>query len=271
MNQPEKSSPFLRARPITHSDDRLEIETPESVAFAYKVAGIGSRFLAAAIDTALIALLQVFVNLTCLLVYLAAGEGASDAAPELIYWTVGIALFLAFAVAWGYYIFFELIWNGQSPGKRVVGLRVIRGDGMPISFAESAIRNLVRAVDFLPISYAVGIVAMFADAKSRRLGDLAAGTLVVWDQPARPLAPLIAPPTLAEMRPRPPRNLPVERLTAGEVEIAEDFLRRRSSLANRAELARHLATNLAKRLELPPESITDAEALLEEIVGAAHR
>ncbi len=256
---------------MIHSDDRLEIETPERVAFAYKVAGIGSRFLAAVIDTALIALLQLFVNVTWLLVYLGAGEGASDPAPGLIYWMVGIALFLAFAVSWSYYIFFDLIWNGQSPGKRVVGLRVIRGDGMPISFAESAIRNLVRAVDFLPISYAAGVVAMFADAKSRRLGDLAAGTLVVWDQAARPLAPPIATLPGAEMHPRSPRNLQLERLAAGEIEIAEDFLRRRTSLANRAELARHLATTLAQRLGLPQESIGDAEALLEEIVAAAHR
>jgi hypothetical protein len=89
---------------------------------------------------------------------------------------------IAFGFLWGYYIFFETLWDGQTPGKRRARLRVIRSDGLPIGFAEAAIRNLVRMVDFLPAYYGVGVVAMFVDGRSRRLGDLAAGTLVVRDK-----------------------------------------------------------------------------------------
>src|SRR5215510_11634669 len=88
----------------------------------------------------------------------------------------------SFVLFWGYYIFFEMLWNGQTPGKRWVGLRVIRTDGTPITLSESFIRNLTRLVDFLPAAYGIGIISMFLDKQSRRLGDLAAGTLVVHDR-----------------------------------------------------------------------------------------
>src|SRR5262249_22782148 len=176
------------------------IDTPENVVFGYRVAGIGSRFLAAIIDSALIVVLEIVVNLALLLVVLNLfRESLNSNDNAAIAWLLGLFGLIAFAILWGYYIFFELLWNGQSPGKRRMGLRVLRMDGTPITLSESIIRNLVRLVDFLPAYYGVGVVVMFIDGQSRRLGDLAAGTVVVHDRAAVTLESLAA----ASARPNP--------------------------------------------------------------------
>ena len=176
-------------------DDTLRIDTPENVIFGYRVAGIGSRFLAAIIDSLLIVVLEVVVNAAVLLlarfIFRVSFAGNDDAG---LAWLLGIFGLIAFAFLWGYYIFFEMLWNGQSPGKRRMGLRVLRLDGTPITLSESIIRNLVRLVDFLPAYYGVGVVVMFINSQARRLGDLAAGTVVVHDRAAVTLESLAAAP-----------------------------------------------------------------------------
>ena len=187
-------------------DDYLHIDTPENVAFGYEVAGIGSRFLAALVDTLLIVILQVIVNVTLLLLVAAFLDFRLDdlnGLPSGWAWVAAAFGLVAFAFLWGYYIFFELLWNGQSPGKRMVGLRVLRANGAPITLAESLIRNLVRLIDFLPMYYGVGVVTMFIDSKSRRLGDLAAGTLVVRER-ARITLESLASPLPTPPQPAPP-------------------------------------------------------------------
>src|SRR5258706_12013278 len=177
------------------SDDTLRIDTPENVIFGYRVAGIGSRFLAALVDSLLIVVLEVVVNAAALLVgrFVFKFSFAGDDTAGLA-WLLGLFGLLSFAFLWAYYIFFEMLWNGQPPGKRWVGLRVLRLDGTPITLSESIIRNLVRLVDFLPAYYGVGVVAMFISSQSRRLGDLAAGTVVVHDRAAVTLESLAAAP-----------------------------------------------------------------------------
>src|SRR5262249_33255826 len=128
-------------------------------------------------------------------------------------WLLAVFGLVAFAFLWGYYIFFEMAWNGQSPGKRWVGLRVMRLDGTPLTLSESIIRNLVRLVDFLPAYYGVGVVAMFISSQSRRLGDLAAGTVVVHDRAAVTLASLAASAQVTPAAGPVVASLPVERLT----------------------------------------------------------
>lgn len=235
------------------SEDFLNIQTPENVVFGYEVAGIGSRFLAALVDTLLIAAAE-FVLFLALLFAFRGFFNSSDftIAP----WIVAVAGLLSFAILWGYYIFFELYWNGQTPGKRWAGVRVIRTDGMPITLAESVIRNLVRLVDFLPASYGVGVVAMFINEQSRRLGDLAAGTVVVRERSAVTLDSLAKPglvhlhgfktPTAEESA-----AWPLERLTERDVEMAEDFLRRRHDLPDSYPLAHRLLQLLYERMDLP--------------------
>src|SRR5688500_9102149 len=164
---------------MTLPEETLDIQTPENVAFDYQIAGIGSRFLASLLDTTIVVFLQVVILIVVTLIIQSVdGSVFSDLISASVSAVFGL---IAAVFYWGYYVFFEMLWNGQSPGKRWVGLRVIRGDGMPITLSESLIRNLARLVDFLPAAYGIGIVTMFIDKQSRRLGDLAAGTLVVQD------------------------------------------------------------------------------------------
>jgi uncharacterized RDD family membrane protein YckC len=253
-------------------DDYLTIDTPENVAFGYDVAGLGSRFLAALVDTFLILILQLIVNFVLLLLVRGLLEELLPDGSDITLWLTALLSLVAFAFFWGYYIFFEMIWNGQSPGKRWVGLRVIRTDGTPITLTESIIRNLIRLVDFLPMYYGVGVVTMFINDQSRRLGDLAAGTLVVRDQATITLEslgtkstfPVV--PTL-HISPR-TADLPVERLSQQDIQVIEDFFRRRYELTNRRELARRLLLTLFERMSLPPPDAEGimAEDLLAEIV-----
>lgn len=253
--------------PSELQDDYLKIDTPENVVFGYKVAGIGSRFLAALVDTLIIVVLQLLTFLTFALILgslfrsgllnrPASIGGSSGDIDVLFAWGAAIVGLISFAFFWGYYILFEMIWNGQSPGKRWMGLRVIKTDGTPITLAESIIRNLVRLVDFLPASYGVGVVAMFIDPQSRRLGDLAAGTLVVFDRAEIALESLSAKPT-AHIAPGSAvgavvTTFALERLTTHEIQMAEDFLRRRNELANRSALAEKILLVLLEKMGASP-------------------
>jgi hypothetical protein len=171
-----------------------------------------------------------------------------------------LALFL---VQWGYWVGFETLWAGRSPGKRALGIRVVRLDGSPVGFAEVALRNLGRVADFLPILYAVGITAMAVNPRSRRLGDLLAGTLVVRERPVDL--------SRYDQGAGAPRVLGAQ-LTASEYELVASFLARAGSLdaGARERVALGLAEPLARRL--PPErrqavlaSGADAEGFLREL------
>ncbi len=259
---------------MTFSDDILNIDTPENVAFEYDIAGIGSRFLACLVDTALIGAIVLVIVLGLMALFnLVVPDGLSSS-NSMVYWVIAAISLVVFAVNWGYYIFFEMYWNGQSPGKRLVHLRVIRTDGGPISLTESVVRNLVRIVDMMPSAYGIGVISMFISSQSRRLGDLAAGTLVVHDhRPAtlEGLAALAAAPAQpALMGADLPPELPVERLSTGELQVVEEFLRRRDGLFNRPQLAELLARRLHAGMGLagdPPEW-PEAEKLLTQIFQA---
>ena len=242
-------------------EETLDINTPENVAFGYQVAGIGSRFLATLVDTLLITLLQIIVSITYYVTLYALDIDPTGGASAWVAAVFGIVVFLFY---WGYYIFFEMLWNGQTPGKRWAGLRVIRAEGTPITLSESLIRNLTRIVDFLPAFYGVGIITMFIDKRSRRLGDLAAGTLVVHDR---------APITIQELSVKRTVNLgmqgltkisldgfPVERLTNEDLNLIEDFLSRRDQLTHRETLALQILNTLHTRLGLPLPAMSRLEA-----------
>lgn len=247
-------------------EDRYLVETPEIVAVAYDVAGIGSRGMAAIIDTLLILALQIGFGALLLMVATVADD-SSLVNPLLAIWALG-----SFLLLWGYYLLFELIWSGQSPGKRLLGLRVVREGGRPITFAASAVRNLIRLIDFLPLFYGIGAIAMFADARSRRLGDLAAGSLVVRESAALSLDSLTAATTPVPLAPRPadapdtPLLPNLHLVGATEYELAQDFLRRRAGIdaRRRADLAASLAAALCARLGLTPDG--DPELLVEHFV-----
>jgi uncharacterized RDD family membrane protein YckC len=151
-------------------DTYREVVTPEGVALHLPVAGPVPRALAWAIDLAIrLGILMLVGTVFALLG--AAGQG--------LYL---IALFLIF---WAYPILFEALWDGQTPGKKAMSLRVVNGDGAPVGWLPAITRNLLRTVDMLPFGYAAGLVACLADPHARRLGDMVAGTLVVHDERER--------------------------------------------------------------------------------------
>jgi uncharacterized RDD family membrane protein YckC len=239
------------------------------VIFGYEVVGIGSRFMAALVDTAIILILQIVVNLTMVLLLgnlLGLDLGSA--------WITAVFGLISFALLWGYYIFFEMLWNGQTPGKRLVGLRVLRSDGTPITLTESIIRNLVRFVDFLPLFYGLGVVVMFVNAQSRRLGDLAAGTLVVRDRADLTLDNLTEIPQLQSSLAVPAQIIeevatwPIERLTEADIQLAEGYLHRRTDLENGPHLAQQILRRLLARMELPNSSISALQSphVLAQIV-----
>jgi uncharacterized RDD family membrane protein YckC len=258
-------------------DDYVSIDTPENVAFGYKVAGIGSRFLAALVDTLLIFLLQLVALLALVFAVTTFFSNEQLEGSSVVPWLLAIFGLISFAFLWGYYILFEMLWNGQSPGKRWVGLRVIKTDGTPVTLAESIIRNLIRLVDFLPAYYGVGVVTMFINQQSRRLGDLAAGTLVVHDRTTITLESLAARPAAQWLAPSGPAStrvseMPLERLTEHDLQIAEEFLRRQTDLANRSALAGRILQALLDRMDVRPEQVSGMrpESLIADIVQA-HR
>jgi uncharacterized RDD family membrane protein YckC len=156
------------------------IETPENVELQRRLAGIGTRFIAGLMDTLLITLMYIVL----LLLFLTLGiniisyAGISDV---LGMWVLAIMIFIAFLIYWGYFVLFEMLTNGQSPGKKYMKIRVVMVEGGGISLNSIAVRNLLRVVDAIGL-YAVAGITMFVTQKVQRLGDLAAGTVVISEE-----------------------------------------------------------------------------------------
>lgn len=154
--------------------ERFRVVTPENVAFEYEIAGFFSRLLAWLLD------LLILILLTAVL-----SGSLSALAPVLGGFTSTLFTVTYFLLNWGYFILMEWRWGGQSLGKRALGLRVIGDDGVRITLLQSAIRNLFRVIDNLPLLYLVGGTAAFFSPQGKRLGDMAAGTLVIQERARR--------------------------------------------------------------------------------------
>ncbi len=246
-------------------DRTLEVRTPESIAFNYELAGLGSRFLALTVDLAIQILTLVVLGLGLLLVVsrlprVAHAVGAA-VAPGKLAESVGLAAVIAvlFMLLFGYFIVFEALWNGQTPGKKLLGLRVVRDGGYPIDFGASLIRNLIRVGEQLIGFYALAAISALISPENKRLGDHAAGTIVVRD------ARLASPRSLTEPRAE-PVYAPTAYLSGEERALIKRFLDRRDALSadRRKELAAQLALRIRERI--PPElSRLDDESLLERL------
>lgn len=246
-------------------EDRISIATPEGIDLDVTLAGLGSRFVAALLDQ----LIQGAVLLALLLLGLAGfgfGDlgGGGDSAALLF----GAAMVLVFfLVQFGYHILFETRAGGRTPGKRWAGLRVVRAGGGPVTFTASAIRNVVRLIDMLPGAYAVGIVAILATSRNQRLGDMAAGTLVIRErtgETVKPVAPWLRP----EVRLEPSeqaRTWDASAVTADEVAAVRRFLDRRATLTDepRARLAAELARRLRPKVVGPHGDMHPEDFLLD--------
>ena len=229
--------------------EHVSVETPEQIDIQFQQAGIGSRFYAALIDTALLTLIS-------LVGYYVNRQFISELGDIVGNWLSALGGVIVFALFWGYYIAFEVTTNGQSVGKRVLGLRVIKEGGYPIGFADAAIRNLVRIVDFLPFFYGVGLICMLANKNWRRLGDLAAGTLVI--KTARTELKLANGGSQADTASIsiPPREfvytawIQPALVTETEMRVIREYLARRGTLPGyrRLELARVIASPIVKKM-----------------------
>ena len=286
-DSPEPHARTNRRMPGQFQDQLSEeytIDTPENVTFGYEVAGIGSRFIAALIDNIILFALIIGLNIALLvLIGSLAGDPATleqgiEQTDED--WVVGVVIaiyaLLNFAIWWGYYLLFEWLWHGQTIGKRTVRIRVVRSDGAPVSFVPVAVRNLVRIIDMLPFAYAVGVITMFCNRQSRRLGDFAAGTLVVKDQGELTLEslmsalPAVAPSKLRTALPadQQPDTTPeltpdqdwsgIRRLSPADYELVQETLARYRSGNLEGPLLKRVATAIATKLERAPSSSTDS-------------
>lgn len=220
------------------TEETLVIETPERVALHFALASIGNRFLACAVDHGL----QVFAILMIAIAFFSVGrfDRIGSRLAEAPKWMQAALIILGFLIWSGYFVFFEGVWNGQTPGKRWLRLRVIREDGRPVTFWEAAARNLLRIVDMMPFPfYSVGLVSVFVSTRDQRIGDLIAGTVVVREREGQ--APTFnqlfaAPITDAALR----RSFKAVQfagdpsvLTEREIEVVETFLRRCWDLPDR--------------------------------------
>src|SRR5262245_53723059 len=159
-------------------DEHRSIVTPDHIELDFELAGLGSRFLALIVDALLIGLL--IIALVLIAIILGLGSIARSASMSAGSWVLAFAIFGYFVLMWGYFLFFEALNNGQTPGKRWTGIRVVRDDGLPVRWRESALRNLVRAADILPPpACIVGGLMVLLSKQGKRLGDVVAGTVVV--------------------------------------------------------------------------------------------
>jgi len=253
-----------RISPDSISPDQISIDTPELVSIDMPLAGLGSRFIALLVDYIIWT-----VALILLVIIAALLSPAISAFNKLsAQWAEAIVIFLIFLFNWGYFTLFEAFWNGRTPGKKVAKIRVIQRSGRSIGLFESMARNFIRYIDQIPFFYAVGVITMFVNKQHQRLGDLAAGTLVVRDrEPETALwgesssrtftAQLFASAAIPE--PHHALSLPalgIARLSSADLEVLESFFSRRldMSLETRALLAQRIAAAIQAKsgLEIPP-------------------
>jgi uncharacterized RDD family membrane protein YckC len=222
-------------------DTSQSVATPEGVDLALVPAGIVPRVSAFAIDLAIRGvLLGVVASVLGIL-------GALG---------MGLMLLITFLVEWFYPVAFEVLGQGATPGKRSLGLTVVESDGRPVGFAASVIRNLLRTADFLPFLFGFGILFMLFHPRFQRLGDLAAGTLVVW-------APT---PIAAPMLPPAPVRAPGQKLRLNEQKAIIAFAERSQRLSDSRQ--EELADILAPLTQAPgPEGVQRLRGMARWLAG----
>jgi uncharacterized membrane protein SpoIIM required for sporulation len=226
-------------------EQTVDVETPELVVLTYSIAGIGSRAMAAITDLLLVAAAFVVLGIVWFLVIAAGGFAGFNLSGS---WGLALLIIVQFALLWGYYVLFEGLMDGQTPGKRLHRIRVVREGGYSVTFGTSAVRNLIRVLDMQPVFfYLVGMISVLATRRGRRLGDIVAGTIVVRED-ARSAAPSTA---------TTPARATAETAAALHTQLSEDeyvvlgrFVERWGTLdgLKRAALAQQLAARFGAAL-----------------------
>ncbi|HTW84832.1 MAG TPA: RDD family protein [Candidatus Sulfotelmatobacter sp.] len=239
----------------------VDVRTGEAVAIRYELAGVGSRFLAVMLD--LLAQIAIVAAVVIVLAFFGSSQpthrlGVADRALRA--WEIAIVVAFLFAVFFGWFIIFETWWSGRTPGKRALGLRVVRDGGFPVDLGSVAIRNLVRVIEFSFGFYAISALSALISKENKRLGDFAAGTIVVRERAAA------APDLDAYLDHN--AALPATGLRDDDRLLIERFLARRAGLEPTARwrLASRIAAKVRPTLIAPYANLDD-EALLEYLVG----
>jgi len=238
---------------------KLTIETPEQISLEFPLAGVGSRGYALCVDTLIQVIAAVVVGLIVAFTLPDLGRSWVQARN----WEIAIAVFLLFCLYWGYFAIFEILWNGQTPGKRHAKIRVISASGRPITVFEGIGRNFMRAIDSIGF-YLVGSVTCAIDKQNRRLGDMVAGTVVVHEIEEQGVfywygqGKSVSAPSVAHE---------VASLTDQEFQLVETFLARRLDIPNlqRLESGRAIAERMGEKLHIAKEQRLSDEEFLEEI------
>lgn len=233
-------------------EQTVDVETPELVLVSYSIAGVGSRVLAALTDLGIVgAVLTVLV-----IAFVALVPRGSLGSASSVGWAAAVLILAQFVVFWGYYVLFEGLMDGQTPGKRLNGLRVVREEGFSVTFGVSAVRNLVRIVDMQPVAfYLVGMGSILLTRRGQRLGDIVAGTIVVREGVQRREVvagvPVAQAPRTAHMLGAPALQTA---LSEAEFRVLDRFVDRWATLApaRRTVLADGLATRFADALRDDP-------------------
>jgi len=243
--------------------DRITVDTPEQITLELPLAGVGSRFMAIALDT----VIQFVIYLAGFFALI----GLSKLAPTFPFWfrwipqswAPAIVIILFFCVYWGYFAFFEMIWKGRTPGKRVAGIRAIKDTGRALNVYEVIGRNLMRAVDALPTLYFVGIVAVLFSRKNQRLGDLLVGSIVVHDK-----APEQVRLDWSSSNTTDANALPeLSKISSEELALIETYLQRRDSFdfATRDATAYKIVSRITAKTGIQRDANQSLDEFLERI------
>jgi uncharacterized RDD family membrane protein YckC len=267
--------------------DQLNIETPEQVELEFAVAGIGSRFVAVLIDHLVMGGVFLVLGLLWGILF----SSVANRINLLGKWILAVFIALNFVLYWGYFTLFEAFWRGQTPGKHIMKLRVIKDSGRQITLFEAMSRNLLRIIDYLPALYLAGVITMLCTKRNQRLGDLAAGTIVVHERsdeqplliergtsivPAQSF-PVFDPVSSATAQSA--GGVPadaVAKLRADDLLLIESFFARALdlSLTTRAEIAGRIAAQMAAKMSVTvpagnPERFLEAIAYAMRSSGRA--
>jgi len=230
----------------------------------FAVAGIGSRFLALAIDT----LIQIGVGIVLVIALSILGITASALGLRAQgLWLLAAFGFGVFLLMFGYFAIFEIIWNGQTPGKRMAGIRAVKETGRPLTPSESIGRNLLRIVDQLPAFYGIGILVALLNAKNKRLGDFIAGSVVVRESSMKDIKPIWQTTQSAQTSEAPHARVSTATLSLEELAIIDAFLERRYDLAPdvRSRMASEILARLQPKLAPDARARLSTESLLEAL------
>ncbi len=245
----------------------VTIRTPENIELSYALAGPGSRGAAYVVDLFIMtAVAQVLLNVIMAAFVLLLSTFKVDS--QL--WVSAIVTLVAFSLYNGYFMVLEWLMNGQTPGKRLLHIRVIKQGGYALRLFDTVLRNLLRVIDFLPLFYGVGLTSILFTRDSQRLGDLVAGTLVVYQEHV--VTESLLPDLAAAVDSEPP--LPAEHVAAipdDLISLAAEFLRSRIELAPRArqEVAAELVNLISEISGLEPRPTEGTESFLAAVVRQA--